>query len=117
MIERFLGDAFGVLSCQFWSIVLQSCGRLRIHTVKRVCRILICCFLYSVFYSLLLDILDFSEIKFSIYFLNISAFYIKLRNTSTDSALALASVYRIHFDRKIRLSQCNHALNLLGAFS
>ena len=22
MIERFLGDAFGVLSCQFWSIVL-----------------------------------------------------------------------------------------------
>ena len=24
MIERFLGDAFGVLTCQFWSIVLQS---------------------------------------------------------------------------------------------
>ena len=24
MIDRFLGDAFGVLSCQFWSIVLQS---------------------------------------------------------------------------------------------
>ena len=24
MIERFLGDAIGVLSCQFWSIVLQS---------------------------------------------------------------------------------------------
>ena len=24
MIERFLGDAFGVLPCQFWSIVLQS---------------------------------------------------------------------------------------------
>ena len=24
MIDRFLGDAFGVLSCQLWSIVLQS---------------------------------------------------------------------------------------------
>ena len=24
MIDRLLGDAFGVLSCQFWSIVLQS---------------------------------------------------------------------------------------------
>ena len=27
MIDRFLGDAFGVLSCQFWSIVLQSGAR------------------------------------------------------------------------------------------
>ena len=32
MIDRFLGDAFEVLSCQFWSIVLQSGGRLPIHT-------------------------------------------------------------------------------------
>ena len=24
MIDRIMGDAFGVLSCQFWSIVLQS---------------------------------------------------------------------------------------------
>ena len=34
----------------------------------------------------------------------------------TDSAFALASVYRIHFDSKIRLRQRNHALNLLCAF-
>ena len=34
MIERFLGDAFGVLSCQFWSIVLQSSARLPIHTLN-----------------------------------------------------------------------------------
>ena len=27
MIDRFLGDAFRVLSCQFWSIVLQSGAR------------------------------------------------------------------------------------------
>ena len=32
MIDRFLGDGFGVLSCQFWSIVLQSGARLSIHT-------------------------------------------------------------------------------------
>ena len=31
MIELFLGDALGVLSCQFWSIVLQSRARLPIH--------------------------------------------------------------------------------------
>ena len=31
MINRFLGDAFRVLSCQFWSIVLQSGDRLPIH--------------------------------------------------------------------------------------
>ena len=31
MIDRFLGDAFGVLSCQFWSIVLQSGARLPTH--------------------------------------------------------------------------------------
>ena len=30
MIERFLGDAFGVLSYQFWSIVLQPDARLPI---------------------------------------------------------------------------------------
>ena len=28
------GDAFGVLSCQFWSIVRQSCARLPIHTLN-----------------------------------------------------------------------------------
>ena len=31
MIDHFLGDAFGVLSCQFWSNVLQSGARLPIH--------------------------------------------------------------------------------------
>ena len=30
MIDHFLGDAFGVLSCQFWSTVLQSGARLPI---------------------------------------------------------------------------------------
>ena len=34
MIDRFLGDAFGVLSCQFWSIVLQSGPWLPIHTLN-----------------------------------------------------------------------------------
>ena len=34
MIDRFLEDAFGVLSCQFWSIVLQSGARLPIHTLN-----------------------------------------------------------------------------------
>ena len=34
MIDRFLGDAFGVLSCQFWGIVLQSGTRLPIHTLN-----------------------------------------------------------------------------------
>ena len=34
MIDRFLGDAFGVLFCQFWSIVLQSGAHLPIHTFK-----------------------------------------------------------------------------------
>ena len=34
----------------------------------------------------------FAEIKFSIYFKNISAFDIKLRNTSTDSAFALVFI-------------------------
>ena len=34
MIDRFLGDAFGVLFCQFWSTVLQSGARLLIHTLK-----------------------------------------------------------------------------------
>ena len=33
-MDRFLGDAFGVLSCQFWSIVLQSVARLPIHTLN-----------------------------------------------------------------------------------
>ena len=34
MIDRFLGDAFGVLSCQFWSTVLQSGAQLPIHTLN-----------------------------------------------------------------------------------
>ena len=34
MIDRFLGDAFGVLSCQFWSTVLQYGVRLSIHTLN-----------------------------------------------------------------------------------
>ena len=31
MIDCFFGDAFGVLSCQFWSTVLKSGARLPIH--------------------------------------------------------------------------------------
>ena len=34
VIVHFLLDAFGVLSCQFWSIVLQSGARLPIHTLN-----------------------------------------------------------------------------------
>ena len=34
MIDRFLGDVFGVLSCQFWSTVLQSGARIPIHTLN-----------------------------------------------------------------------------------
>ena len=34
MIDKFLGDAFGVLSCQFLSIVLHSGARLPIHTLN-----------------------------------------------------------------------------------
>ena len=34
MIDRFLGGAFGVLSCQFWSTVLQSVALLPIHTLN-----------------------------------------------------------------------------------
>ena len=34
MIDRFLGDAFGVLSCQFWSTVLESGARPPIHTLN-----------------------------------------------------------------------------------
>ena len=34
MINHFLGDAVGVLSCRFWSIVLQSGARLPIHTLN-----------------------------------------------------------------------------------
>ena len=33
MIDRFLKDAFGVLSCTFWSTVLQCGARLPIHTL------------------------------------------------------------------------------------
>ena len=31
MIDRFFGDDFMVLSCEFWSVVLQSGARLTIH--------------------------------------------------------------------------------------
>ena len=34
MIDRFLVDAFGVLSYQFWSTVLQSGARLPIHSLS-----------------------------------------------------------------------------------
>ena len=34
MKYHFLEDAFGVLSCQFWSTVLQSGARLPIHTLN-----------------------------------------------------------------------------------
>ena len=34
MIDQFLGDSFGVLSCQFWGTPLQSGARLPIHTLK-----------------------------------------------------------------------------------
>ena len=34
MIDSFLGDAFGVLPCQFWSTVLQSGARLPIRTLN-----------------------------------------------------------------------------------
>ena len=40
------------------------------NSVKRVCHILICCFLILFFYSLLWDTFHFSEIKFYIYFKN-----------------------------------------------
>ena len=33
MIDCFLGDALGVLSCQFWSTVLPFVARLPIHTL------------------------------------------------------------------------------------
>ena len=34
MIDHFLGDAFRVLSCQFWNTVLQCGALLLIHTIK-----------------------------------------------------------------------------------
>ena len=34
MIYGFLGDAFVVLSCPFWSFVLQCGARLSIHTLN-----------------------------------------------------------------------------------
>ena len=34
MIDRFLGNAFWILSCQFWSTVLQCDARLPIHTIN-----------------------------------------------------------------------------------
>ena len=38
MIDRFLRDDFGVLSCQFWSTVLQSDAWMLIHTLKLLYR-------------------------------------------------------------------------------
>ena len=35
MIDNFLGDAFWVLSCLFWSTALQSCALLPIHTLTK----------------------------------------------------------------------------------
>ena len=40
MIDRFLGDAFRVLSCQFWSTVLLSGARLPIRTLNSGARFL-----------------------------------------------------------------------------
>ena len=34
LIDRFLGDAFGVLSCPFWTTVMQCDARLPIHTLN-----------------------------------------------------------------------------------
>ena len=34
MIDRFLGDALGILSCQYWSTVLQCGARLQIHALN-----------------------------------------------------------------------------------
>ena len=45
MIDRFLGDAFGVLSCQFWSTVLQSGARLVIHTFAHRRSVAVLCML------------------------------------------------------------------------
>ena len=36
MIDRFLGDAFAVLSNLFWNTVLQCSARLPMHTLKYV---------------------------------------------------------------------------------
>ena len=36
MIDRFLGDAFGILSCPFLSTVLQCGARLPIHTLIKL---------------------------------------------------------------------------------
>ena len=34
MVDHFLRDAFGVLSCPFWSTVLQCGAQLPIHTLN-----------------------------------------------------------------------------------
>ena len=34
MMHRFLGDPRGVLSCPFWSTLLQRGARLQIHTLN-----------------------------------------------------------------------------------
>ena len=39
MIDCFLRDALGVLSCPFWSIVLRCGARLPIHTLKLLERV------------------------------------------------------------------------------
>ena len=40
MASVFLRDAFVVLSCQFWSALLQCGGRLSIHTIKLFDRVI-----------------------------------------------------------------------------
>ena len=42
MVDRFLGDAHGVLSCQFWSTILECGARLPIHTLKQLDRVVSC---------------------------------------------------------------------------
>ena len=34
MIDRFLGDAFGILPCSFWSTAVQCGARLQIHALN-----------------------------------------------------------------------------------
>ena len=52
VIDRFLGDGFGVLSCQFWSTLCRVHGaRLSIHTFKLLDRVVsgACCLTGRVF--------------------------------------------------------------------
>ena len=38
MLDCFFGDALVVLSCPFWSTVLQCVARLQIHTLIKILR-------------------------------------------------------------------------------